>query len=154
MARLNRFSPPGMDLGSLRRWTIGTILIAAFFSLSFFYGYVDQLTILQDQMKYPVYAGLTMQPFGDLVLVPMLLFRLAPLVPLLFIPTHYLYYFQESKSVYLMQRVRNPLEIHLRSITLPILGAAVVIGAGCAVYLFYQLIYYTCTPEVLLPASM
>ena len=154
MERLDRFAPPGMGTSGLRRWTLGAILISAFFSMSFLVAYVSELADLTKAMEQPVFPGLTMKPFKDLILVPMLLFRVAPLVPLLHIPGNYLYFIEESKSIYLMKRINNPLEMHLRCLALPVAGAVLVIGAGLALYFVYLLVYNLCTPEILLPASL
>lgn len=154
MEKLKRFAPPGMILSGIRRWTVGAIAIAAMFSLCFLTEYVTQLAELKKAMEQPVFSGLAMKPFADMIVVPMLLFRLAPVVPLLHIPSMYGYYSQETRSIYVMKRLQNPFEMHLRCLALPAAAAVLVIVAGCAVYLFYQFIYYTCTPEILLPASL
>lgn len=154
MERLKRFVPPGMGISSIRRWTVGAIVIAAMFSMCFLTEYVTQLAELKKAMEQPVFSGLTMKPFADLIVYPMILFRLAPFVPILHIPSMYAYYFQETKSIYVMKRLKSPLELHLRCFALPVAGTALVIVAGYAAYFFYQLIYYTCTPEILLPASL
>lgn len=154
MGRLKRFVPPGMGISSIRRWTVGAIVIAFGFSVSFLITYSLQLHELMRNMEQPVFSGLSMKPFRDMIDYPMILFRLAPVVPLMFIPGYYQYFNEETKSIYLMKRVKSPLEIHLRSFAIPVMGAALVVAVGCVVYFVYQFIYYTCTPEILLPASL
>lgn len=154
MERLDRYAPPGMDLSGIRRWTVGAIVVSALFSMIFLSEYATELSELRQIMEHPVYAGRTMTPFGDLIVLPMILFRIAPFIPLVHIPSMYGYYFQESKSIYVMKRLKNPFELHLRCLTLPILAALLVVLSGAAVYLLYRLFYYICTPEILLPAAL
>lgn len=154
MERLDRFAPPGMDTSRQRWAVVSVIVISLFFSISFLVEYAEKLRELRANMEDPVYAGMTMTPFRDLIVFPMLMFRMAPVVPLLNIPGNYLYFYQETKSIYVMKRLRSSLELHLRCLVLPIAGMFLVIGAGCIVYLFYYLIYYFCTPEIFLPAIL
>lgn len=154
MERLDRFSPPGMGAAGIRRWTIGAIVVSAFFSLIFLNNYLTELGELRRNMQYPVYAGVTMPYFRDLIVTPMAVFRLAPMVPLLFTPINYLYFYQESHSIYLMKRLKSNREIHIRCLVLPVIGAVLVIAAGCVVYGLYWLIYRYCTPEILLPLNL
>lgn len=154
MERLDRFAPPGMDTVSIRWWTIGVIAFSAVFSMSFLMEYANELHELRRNMEQAVYHGMTMVPFRDLIVFPMLMFRIAPMVPLLHIPSNYMYFQQESKSLYLMKRLKNPWEMHLRCWALPVAAMLLVVAAGCAVYLLYQLYYYVCTPEILLPETL
>lgn len=154
MERLKRFTPPGMDLKGIRFWTIGAIVFSTFFSMMFLMEYNSELYELKRKMEYPVYAGLTMTPFVELVYSPMAVFRLAPIVPLLFSIINCSYFYEETKSIFVMKRLRSPWALPVRCVALPLLGAIVVIAAGCAVYGIYYLIYYTCTPEILLPAAV
>lgn len=154
MERLKRFAPPGMGINGIRAWTIGAIAVSMFFSLFFLLEYFSELSELRRMMEYPVYRGTTVAPFSDLIYAPMAVFRLAPVVPLLYSATYYEYFYRETKSIYIMKRLRSPLEFHIRCLILPVLGALLVVAAGLAVYGLYYLIYMTCTPESLLPANL
>lgn len=153
MGKLERYAPPGMGIKGIRFWTIGAITVSFLFSMMFLLEYFSVLNELRRNMEYPVYAGVTMTPFSDLIYTPMAVFRLAPMVPLLYTVSHYLYFYQETKSIYIMKRLKSPWQMHIRCVALPILGAILVAAAGCAVYGIYWMIYRFCTPEILLPAG-
>lgn len=152
--KLDRFAPPGMGIRGLRNWTIGFLILSTVFSMGFLLEYFQEFNALKRQMEYPVYAGMTMTPFRDLIVYPMILFRFAPVVPLLSIPSFYLYYYQETKSVYLMKRLESPWEMHCRCLILPFAGMFLAVLAGAVVYGLYYLLYLCCTPEHLLPAIL
>lgn len=154
MEKLKRFAPPGMGISGVRVWTIGTIVVSTLFSMIFLMEYFEELNELKRNMEYPVFAGITMTPFADLIYSPMAVFRLSPMVPLLYTTAHYQYFYQDTKSIYIMKRLKSPWEMHIRCLVLPVLGAVLVVAAGCAVYWVYNLIYYACTPEILLPANL
>ena len=154
MGKLDRFAPPGMTTRGIRFWTVGTIIVSTLFSTMFLTAYFEELNELKQMMEYPVYSGASMTDFESLVVSPMALFRIAPMVPLIFILMNYEYFYQGSKSVYIMKRLRNPFEMHIRCLVLPVLGALMVAAAGCAVYGFYWIVYRYCTPEILLPTYL
>ena len=64
---------------------------------------------------------------------------------------HYFYYYQGSKSIYLMRRLPDRWEMHRRSITLPF--AAIIVGVitQLALWCLYYGIYLVCTPPQCLP---
>lgn len=154
MAKLDRLSPPGMDIRVIRGWTVGALIVGLLFSLMFLVSYFTELDERMQMMEYPVFEGLSMPYFEDLVYFPMMIFRAAPTVPLIFGIVNYRYFYEESKSIYIMRRLRSPMELHIRSWALPVLGALVVVAVGCAVYGGYWLIYRYVTPEILLPAGI
>ena len=154
MERLKRFAPPGMDLFRLRLLNAVALAVSIVFSMGFLISYSQELSELKRNMEYPVYAGLSITPFRDLIEVPMIVFRIAFFLPLLNLPDLYGYFVQDAKSIYVMKRLRNAGELHLRCLTLPLLSMLLMAAAGVTVYLLYYLIYMTCTPEILLPANL
>lgn len=154
MERLDRFVPPGMTALRIKVATVTAIVLSLLFSLGFLASYHQELAELKRQMEYPVFHGLTITPFRDLIIFPMIAFHISVLLPLTHVPGLYGYFYQDSKSIYLMKRLNNPMELHLRCLVLP-LGAMVLTAAiGMIVYWLYYLIYMTCTPEILLPANL
>ena len=63
----------------------------------------------------------------------------------------YLYYYQGSKSIYLMRRLPNRWEMHRRSITLPFAAFVIAVMTEIALWLLYYGIYLVCTPAQCLP---
>ena len=154
MERLDRFVPPGMNTFRIQIATVVAIVFSFLFSLGFLASYNQELAELKRQMEYPVYSGLTMTPFRDLIAFPMIVFHIAVLTPLLHIPGLYGYFYQESKSVYIMKRLNSPMELHLRCLVLPLLCMLLIAVIGAMMYWLYYLVYVTCTPEILLPANL
>ena len=154
MERLDRFVPPGMNTFRIKIATVVAIVFSFLFSLGFLASYNQELAELKRQMEYPVYSGLTMTPFRDLIAFPMIVFHIAVLTPLLHIPGMYGYFYQESKSVYIMKRLNSPMELHLRCLVLPLLCMLLIAVIGAMMYWLYYLVYVTCTPEILLPANL
>ena len=154
MERLERFLPPGMNTFRIKIVTVLAIVFSFLFSLGFLGSYNQELAVLKRQMEYPVYAGLTMTPFRDLITFPMIAFHIAVLTPLLHIPGMYGYFYQESKSVYIMKRLKSRMELHLRCLVLPLLCMLLIAFIGAMMYWLYYLVYFTCTPEILLPANL
>ena len=154
MERLDRFVPPGMNTFRIKIATVVAIVFSFLFSLGFLASYNQELAELKRQMEYPVYSGLTMTPFRDLIAFPMIVFHIAVLTPLLHIPGLYGYFYQESKSVYIMKRLNSPMELHLRCLVLPLLCMLLIAVIGAMMYWLYYLVYVTCTPEILLPANL
>ena len=154
MERLDRFVPPGMNIFRIQIATVVAIVFSFLFSLGFLASYNQELAELKRQMEYPVYSGLTMTPFRDLIAFPMIVFHIAVLTPLLHIPGLYGYFYQESKSVYIMKRLNSPMELHLRCLVLPLLCMLLIAVIGAMMYWLYYLVYVTCTPEILLPANL
>ena len=60
---------------------------------------------------------------------------------------HYLYYHYETKSIYLMKRLPNRVEIHKRAWTLPMLGVAATLLAAFVMLVLYFEIYMIATPK-------
>ena len=60
---------------------------------------------------------------------------------------NYLYYYQDSKSIYLMKRLPNPLELHRRAWTLPLIAVGTTILFSFVVLVLYFGIYMIFTPE-------
>lgn len=64
---------------------------------------------------------------------------------------HYLYHKQGSKSIYLMKRLPDPMELPRRCLSLPLLGTALSFIAALLLFLFYYGIYLIFTPGICLP---
>ena len=101
-----------------------------------------------------VREGVMMQDFWQLLHVDFdsldgfLLFYMVMLGLMVY---HYLYYYQDSKSIYLMRRLPDRWEMHRRNVVLPL--AAIVIGflTEMVVLLLYYGIYVICTPTQCMP---
>ena len=70
-----------------------------------------------------------------------------------FVIANYLYFFQESKSIYTMRRLHSGWELHLRCWMLPALGALLLLLCSALLTGLYALHYFTVTPPELLPVQ-
>ena len=64
--------------------------------------------------------------------------------------SHYIYYYGESKSIYLMRRLPNKLELHRRCLLMPLIYALVFLITAIILLLIYYLTYMKLTPEACL----
>lgn len=60
---------------------------------------------------------------------------------------HYLYHWQETKSIYVMRRLPSCWELHRRCLTLPAAGLLIGGVAALTIILLYYWLYMGCTPE-------
>ena len=67
---------------------------------------------------------------------------------------NYRYFWQGSKSIYVMRRLKSRWEMHKRCWTLPLIGAAVMLLTAVVVYWLYCGIYFWCAPEGFIPAQV
>lgn len=67
---------------------------------------------------------------------------------------HYIYYYQGSKSIYLMRRLQDKWEMHRRNITLPFAMIMLGIATHMALWMLYLGIYLTCTPPECLATAI
>jgi len=63
---------------------------------------------------------------------------------------HYVYYYKESKSIYLMRRLTSRSELHRRSLLIPLLCALVFAAIAFILLLIFYAVYMNSTPKVCL----
>ena len=66
---------------------------------------------------------------------------------------HYAYFRRGSMSIYVMKRVRSPLEIHVRCLALPIMLLAAALIVSAVMILIFISYYYAHIPTQCLPAQ-
>ena len=149
--KMEKYAPPGIEFTKqLTRCLIG--ISAAFgWSWSFLVKYLTARgeLFMRTMTGLVVREGVMMQDFWQLLHVDFDSldgFLLFYLVMLGLIVYHYLYYYQGSKSIYLMRRLPDKWEMHRRNVALPL--AAIVIGflTELVVLLLYYGIYVLATP--------
>ena len=102
-------------------------------------------------MEQVLIEGARMERFRVLLDNGLAGFAITALVMLLFSIYHYLYHFQDSKSIYLMRRLPRRWELHRRCLTLPVAAAVLSLAAAVAMQGFYFGIYLVFTPKGCLP---
>ena len=64
-----------------------------------------------------------------------------------FVVLNYLYFFEGSKSIYTMARLRSPWQLHIRCWTLPLCSAAIMLAGRVILTVVYFLIFILATPK-------
>lgn len=150
---LRRNSPPGQNLACEKYTLLWGLAAAALFSLQFFsafsQAYHDLFTedgILQQ--------GIMMAPFDELLGISLLGFGLLGLGMLQFGFYHWYYFYQDSKSIYLLKRLPQRNLLLRYCLTLPGLAFIVCILAMVLVRLVYFAVYLALTPDACLPTDV
>ena len=149
MHKLERLAPPGYPIGRERSIFLLGAALAFLYSLFFFSSFNNALDALYQHVgrKRILIPGATMPDFKVLLGSFLSGFYVLAGLSVLLAALHYSYFYQESKSIYLMKRLSNPWELHLRCWTLPILGALCSLLLAFLVLLLYFAIYMIATPE-------
>lgn len=154
--KLEKYTPPGIDFANQLKYCLLGLSVAFGWSWSYLAKY---LTARSNLFEYSFVGevlreGAVITDFQELVhdgldsFDGFLMFYIVMLGLLVY---HYLYYYQGSKSIYLMRRLPDRWEMHRRCVALPF--AAIVIGVvtEIALLLLYYGIYLACTPQQCLP---
>lgn len=151
---IKRNSPPGIDLKQeWRVFLIGNIVSVCISFFAFIDKYIDarnQLFVYEIDKKMLI-EGAIIAPFSSLFSVYFSGFFLVACFLLGYVIHHYLYFRQDSMSIYLMKRLPDKRELHRRALTVPCLAVLATIGVALAAILFYFIIYILATPKACLP---
>lgn len=146
---LSRFAPPGYNIQrEFRFFIVGNLLS---FGISLFYlirlsGSINNLYEYNGTEKVLI-ASMAMPDFMEILGSTLIGFLLVSLCMLTMIFFRYGYHYQHSKSIYLMKRLPNRMELHKRCLCLPILGALLCILLLIILFFIYFGIYLIATPK-------
>ena len=142
-----RYLPPGMSFRIQGMTLLAGLAVSFGYSLRFMFTYFEQYQYAFSIDRYPYPEG---NPAIDeflTILGPALDgFYILAVVMLLFALWNWFYFYQESRSIYLMKRIRRR-ELYIRVLTLPVLTSVAVLGMAGIIFLMYRGIYYGLTPE-------
>ncbi|MBQ8279220.1 MAG: hypothetical protein IJZ23_05210 [Roseburia sp.] len=154
--KFEKYTPPGIDCINQLKLCLAGLSAAMGWSVSYIAKY---LTARANLFEYSLTGqvlreGARIANFNQLIhdgldsLDGFLMFYIVMLGLLVY---YYLYYYQGSKSIYLMRRLPNRWEMYRRCIALPF--AAIVTGVitEIALLALYYGIYLTFTPQQCLP---
>ena len=151
-----RYAPLGINLSPERRFFVGGIVCSFAYSLQFLIRYGNSHSSLYTWVRNErvLLPNAVMEDFYILLGSSLLGFAIVALCSLAIIIYHYAYHWQGSKSIYLMKRLPNRLELHRRCLTLPLLAALMSLLVAAILLLAYYGIYVACTPkECFLPGQ-
>lgn len=141
--------PPGVDSRiELRAIALG-LLAAVVYSLSFVYKYIEArntLFVYKYGKVKTIMEGAVMPKFSILLKDTMDGFLVFFVVMLFLIFMHYMTYYKDSKSIYLMKRLTDKWELYRRCVVVPFVAIIVQILTGAACLMLYYGIYLCFTP--------
>ena len=146
---LERYSPPGFPAGT--EWGIygAGMGLAVLFSFGFFarYEYALKLVKNEDALYTSCQNGMELLFWKDVLGSAMLGFYFVSALAVAYIIRRYLFYFQESKSIYTMRRLGRPFELHKRALVHPATMLLMSFLTAFVLWLVYFQIYKSCPPE-------
>lgn len=154
---LSYYAPVGMELKQEKTvFIIGMILSSVFSFLFFGIVFSDCLEKLywKNGAQRAVIPGAMMTNFAEIFGEALLGFKAVAALMMAAAVMHYLYHFQESKSIYTMRRLPSVWELHRRCLTLPICGIIISQAAAFVILLICYGFYVGLTPrECMMPGQ-
>ena len=151
---LSRYAPAGFPVKQEIRIFLIALGISTLYSFGFLIRYMKaraelfEMTFTGQKVLLP---GVKMPPMTSLIQGAFAGFLLMGILAVAGIIYHYLFHKQGSKSIYLMRRLPNSMELHKRCLTLPLLGMVISLLTALLLFLLYYGIYQIFTPGVCLP---
>ena len=150
LPNLSRFAPPGANWDLFARIALWFPLVSAGISLIIFASWLSN-AVITAKAGYIIYDS-----WDDLWVLPRYTFSffwLSALCLLAFAIYFFSFFYQGSKSVYLMRRLPKRGEMAIRSLTLPIAGALFCLLSALLLRLIFHAVYLLIVPDNLLPAE-
>lgn len=149
--KIKRLLPPGYPVHPEKIFFLLGILCSFLFSLNgwFAYGacYGDLWKYSMDGKRTSVLSGARMPEFSVLFQGVFAGFEIFAVLALVWSILHYRYFYQGSKSIYLMKRLPDGEKLYRDCLALPIIMAAVYLLGAAILVLVYFGIYLLVTPE-------
>ena len=151
---LTKNAPPGAEILEQTNRYFGQLFFAVLWSLGCLFrcfSYRNQLYYTNDGVDRYLKSEAMMPEFSYVVGTAFLALWILMLILLICIILNYHSFYQGSKSIYLMKRLPNPMELHRRCILLPALGMAGCLAVREILVIVYFAVYMLATPEGCLP---
>ncbi|MBO5352843.1 MAG: hypothetical protein J6A77_06050 [Lachnospiraceae bacterium] len=147
---MKRFAPPGMDTDRQINGYLTGLFLMLLFSVDYFVRYQNAwrgLFYWPEEGEKILIPGAVMPDFSEMLGESLRGFFLYCLILLAAVVWNYLYYYQGSRSIYLMKRLPNPMERHKRAWVLPLLAVGLTLAAAFVVLVLYFEFYMIVTPK-------
>ena len=151
---LTKNAPPGAEIHEQVSRYFKQLLIAVLWSLGCLFRYSsarNRLFYTNDGVNKYLKSEAMMPEFSYVVGNAFLALWILMLILLICILLNYHSFYQGSKSIYLMKRLPDPMELHRRCILLPVLGMAGCLVIRELLVIAYFAVYMLATPEGCLP---
>ena len=154
---LSYYAPVGMELKQEKTvFIVGMIMSSVFSFWVFGIVFSDCLEKLywKNGAQRTVIPGAMMTNFTEIIGEAFFGFKVVAALMIATAVIHYLYHFQESKSIYTMRRLPSVWELHRRCLTLPICGIVISMVTAFLILLICYGFYVGLTPkECMLPGQ-
>lgn len=152
--QVGNYAPPGLDVKREIKYFRNAFVCSFLWSLIFLHRYFEERAYLFEKRmgkmhlrknaSMPSFEVLTEDVFIGFILTIIFLFIL--------VAYHYFYHYQGSKIIYLMKRLPNKKEFHLRCWILPMLASGITVITMIILKVMFYLIYIFATPSQCLPS--
>lgn len=148
---LNRWVPPGMELRFWKQFFCSGLFFSAFYSLNFLMEFRNEWERLWRDMPWgELWRNARMTPFFRLLDKSLLGYLIVAVGMLAMAGYSYSYFYQGSRSIYLMRRLPDRWELPRRCLALPGIGILLcVILALLNGWLYYGIYVFFTPPECL-----
>ena len=150
--KLSKYAPPGYDFSLDKKFFCIGIGLATVFSFSYLirFAKAKNFIYVYHLGKKTLISGAVMADFIDIFKGSLWGYFILAFCMLLLIALRYAYYYQHSKSIYLMKRLPDRFELHRRCLIVPITAALLCIVAAFLIFLLYFGHYMLFTPDACL----
>ena len=145
---MENYAPPGIQLSKEMNYWKLVMAICTCWCLQFPFRYVQELNglyeiragkkYLMDNVFMPGFELISMGLFE--------VFSIAIAFSVCMLVYHYNYHNQGSRIMYLMRRLPNKWEVHIRCITLPVITVVISVVYMHMLRMIFYAIYILCTP--------
>lgn len=145
---METYAPPGIDITKEKMGWIFCMVASTCWCMNFLLRYWDYYTRLYEMSggRKVLIANAKMPNFEYLTKDLFEVFGLVILFCVLTVVYHYYYHYQGSKMMYLMRRLPNRWEVHVRCFTLPVIASVISIVYMVVLRMLFYSIYLFCTP--------
>ena len=146
--KIEKQLPPGIEVEKELKAIVCGFFAAVIYSMSFIYKYIDarnSLFVYRYGKEKTIMEGAVMPPIEELLENTMDGFLVFLMVMCLLILVHYMSYYRDSKSIYLMRRLSDKWELYRRCIVVPVVAIfiAIITATACLVLYFRIYLYFT-----------
>lgn len=152
---LTRWVPPGMELGFWKQFFCSGLFFSAFYSLTFLMEFRHEWEGLwRDMDRSELWENARMVPFFQLLDKALLGYLVVAVGMLAMAGYSYSYFYQGSRSIYLMRRLPDFWELPRRCLVVPGVGILICGGLALLNLALYYGIYIFFTPVECLPGVL
>lgn len=145
--------PPGVDIDNCFPWFKSGLIISSIVTLGFFFTYLSSYNSLfgwSDGKKVENLwekHGYYMDGFWDIADFWFVGFLVVTVAMIAMVIYNYSYFRNGSQSIYVMKRLPEKSELHIRCLTLPLITITGCIVAALILLALYYLFYMLVTPD-------